>query len=456
MKNMKEMICGMRNRKDWSWLLPFSLVIAVLISIVFTALIWITPSHFQFFASRTAPKTGDRVDKNVADKQTLSDVYLPVSLTYCENDTRYQLSSTKVDVIDLARRSVRNVKIRKITGETFRNREQYLRFLNLNDSYSLNYSAPVTLSMFRNHMEKKMKGWGSCTFSRILVPLGRKGVIYFMDDHNLKVYTAQINASSVRKMSSIIARRDVKMVRIEYRIFNNRIMKYYLQQVDVPKSSYLINRENTGLFVTRLLGSSSSSTVNAREQKKQTVYTDDAGQRMVVRNNGYASYTNYEKDTSGSGKHSLHDSLDLSFERLKLLDVALDDVRYSEFDFQNKTVVYRSYINGFPIISADEYGSYHVQVSDSGSEHIVFSLYTLQVPVPADSATVTLPDMEGVMEGLKQGGVDLGRVNGIQIGYATSRNESSPLVIDLTPTYFVKYNNVWIDYRDLVHGEVAQ
>ena len=143
----------------------------------------------------------------------------------------------------------------------------------------------------------------------------------------------------------------------------------------------------------------------------------------------------------------------MSFDRLKLLDVALDDVRYSEFDFQSKNATYRSYINGFPIISADEYGSYQVQITDSGNQHLVFSLYTLQVPVPADLNAVQLPNTDDVMESLKKSGIDMQKINSVQIGYRESKNESSALVIDLTPTYFVKYNNVWIDYRDLVHNE---
>ena len=153
MKNTKEMTCGMKNKKrNWSWLLPVALIIAVLISIIFTALIWVTPSHFQVFGSKSAPAAGS-VDKNVAGKQSITDVYLPVSLTYYENDTRYQLSSTKIDVIDLARSLVKNVRIKKITKETFRSQEEYLKFLNMNDSYSLNYSAPVTLGLFKNHMK---------------------------------------------------------------------------------------------------------------------------------------------------------------------------------------------------------------------------------------------------------------------------------------------------------------
>lgn len=207
----------------------------------------------------------------------------------------------------------------------------------MNDSYSLNYSAPVTLGLFKNHMKSMTKSDANYAFSRILVPLNRHGVIYFMDDHSLNVYTAQINVQAIGKMSSLITRRDIKMVRVEYRLFNGHITKYFLQPIEVPKSSYLINRENTGLFVTRLIGSNENSSVTTREQKKQTIYTDDAGQRMVIKNhNGYVSYTNYAKEIAEARHRSLYDSLNLSFDRLKLLDVALDDVRYSEFDFQSK------------------------------------------------------------------------------------------------------------------------
>lgn len=62
---------------------------------------------------KSAPAAGS-VDKNVAGKQSITDVYLPVSLTYYENDTRYQLSSTKIDVIDLARRRVKTSESKKL------------------------------------------------------------------------------------------------------------------------------------------------------------------------------------------------------------------------------------------------------------------------------------------------------------------------------------------------------
>ncbi|WP_304682264.1 two-component system activity regulator YycH [uncultured Ligilactobacillus sp.] len=45
------------------------------------------------------------------------------------------------------------------------------------------------------------------------------------------------------------------------------------------------------------------------------------------------------------------------------------------------------------------------------------------------------------------------KISDIQIGYTVSQNSTASLVIDLTPTYFVKYNNVWINYQDLISGK---
>ena len=51
--------------------------------------------------------------------------------------------------------------------------------------------------------------------------------------------------------------------------------------------------------------------------------------------------------------------------------------------------------------------------------------------------------------------VDVDKIEDIEIGYEVTQNGTSSLVIDLTPTYFVKYNNSWINYEDLLAGTGA-
>ena len=66
---------------------------------------------------------------------------------------------------------------------------------------------------------------------------------------------------------------------------------------------------------------------------------------------------------------------------------------------------------------------------------------------------MTLKPTKEILPELQNADVDLSKISDIQIGYTVSQNGTASLVIDLTPTYFVKYNNVWINYQDLVSGK---
>ncbi|SEM32908.1 Two-component signal transduction system YycFG, regulatory protein YycH [Ligilactobacillus sp. WC1T17] len=439
----------MKNRLK-ELILPLCLFLAVAISIVFTILIWTTPSSFQRFTqniNKTSQSTSSDTDGEVTEKQKLTDVYLPINASYYGLDTRYQLMSTKVDIVSLLRKRLSKVKIQKITVKKYKNAADYLNFMNYHQSYTLNYASPVAFGLYKSKLGKQPQKYNANTFSRILIPVKKTGYVYFLSDHNFKVYRAKVKSLGV--VDKIIDNSDIEKLAIDYKLVNNHLFKDFTQPIKIACGSYLLNQENTGLFVTRLMGS--NTTLTTREQKKQTVYNDNAGQRMVVKKaNGYVSYTNYDQTRSDKNV-TIYNHLKQSFYKLASLEVSLDDVRYAEYNYQTKQVTYRSYINGFPLISADEYGTYHIIAGYQGNQRVDFSLYILQLPVPAAETAVTLPATADVMAALKATGLDMGKLEDMQVGYAVSQNKSNTDVIDLTPTYFVKYNNVWINYQDLLN-----
>ncbi len=209
------------------------------------------------------------------------------------------------------------------------------------------------------------------------------------------------------------------------------------------------------MYVTRLLGAekSSTSSLTTREQDGVTIYSDDSGQKLSIRDKtGLITYTDYLTDETGRQNWTLDDHLTNDFTDLEQLGVSLADVKYSEYDIQEKNVIYRSYIDGFPVISARDFGTYQIQ-NRVRSKKLVFSQCSLQVPVPAAGKAVTLKPTKEILPELQNADVDLSKISDIQIGYTVSQNGTASLVIDLTPTYFVKYNNVWINYQDLVSGK---
>lgn len=212
------------------------------------------------------------------------------------------------------------------------------------------------------------------------------------------------------------------------------------------------------MYVTRLLGAekSSTSSLTTREHGNSTVYADNSGQKLSVNNKtGVITYTDYLTDDAKQQNWTLSDYLSNSFTELEQLGVSLNDVRYSEYDQQEKNVIYRSYIDGFPVVSTRDFGTYQIQ-NRVRSKKIVFSQCSLQVPVPAAGNSVTLKSTKEIVAELDAANnVDVDKIEDIEIGYEVTQNGTSSLVIDLTPTYFVKYNNSWINYEDLLAGTGA-
>ena len=76
--------------------------------------------------------------------------------------------------------------------------------------------------------------------------------------------------------------------------------------------------------------------------------------------------------------------------------------------YRKKNVIYRSYIDGFPVISARDFGTYQIQ-NRVRSKKLVFSQCSLQVPVPATGKAVTLKPTKEILPELQNADVDLSK-----------------------------------------------
>ena len=267
---------------------------------------------------------------------------------------------------------------------------------------------------------------------------------------NYKVYKLRLKTSIPAEVYRRVTAKDIQRTPIEYQeISKGHYIKNYPKGVTVPKYSYLINRENSSLFVTHLLGASSSNSIATKEHDGVTTYTTDNGQRLVI--NSKDGTVNYAREgrANEDKKVSFNDALKDGFDNLSHLGVSLDDVRYQNYDENHHQVTYQSYINGYPIISPNFYGTYEIGMQSNGATEYRFSVDDLQVPLPNNNQTVNLPPTSQVLQTLKSKNYNLGKVKSIIVGYQWTQNAGSQMVVDLTPTYFIRYNGNWINYQPL-------
>lgn len=434
-------------------ILHYVLAFAVVLSVCLTSILWVNPTYLQN-STRNDQNTEDKkATSDDASKTRSADIYQPTSVVYNENGHSFRQTSSKLDLINDIREDLKTWDIQSISRVKKMSTQNYEELLKRNHTVLMGFSGDVTATQLKELFKNSPKGFARERFNRIAIQLTAHPRIYLLNDNNYRGTRVMLKKGKFTNLRKMVASENVEQVPIDFKRMNGKYISFYSTKVRVQQYSYLANKDNASTFVTRLLGTSNSS-VNSRKEDKKTVYFDNSGQRMTVENDtGEVSYLNYSHNTPKNS--SLSNDLTDAFKHLQETGRLLDDVRYDEYDVNDHQVTYRTYINAFPILTDSNYGAYHIKLAGTGGERTDFSLYSLQIPVPAKNNSVELPPTQEAVDKLLQRGIPQQKIKSIRIGYQAEVNGSSKQVIDLIPTYFVLYNGSWVDYQDILDGKVS-
>ena len=140
-----------------------------------------------------------------------------------------------------------------------------------------------------------------------------------------------------------------------------------------------------------------------------------------------------------------------SFSYVKRLGTNMGNLRY--FDRTKDSVNYRTFVEGFPVFSNDLKGQVDIRITNNDgaapSVTINTSVNTIQVPIPSEEE-VTLESTEKLIKRLETAGAKKEKIQSAVIGYTWQTIEEVKQVVDLSPEWYVLYNNNWYTATDLV------
>ena len=432
------------------YLLPLGLLIALVISLLFSYLIWINPARPQTNSGSNTPSSNNTVADGISKK--IGDIYLPTNLVFNTQVKQYRLTSATVDLTNYAKKQLVKWDYGQIKKMGPKSAEDYQAYLQMKNALVLNYPAQVTVATVGSAFNFKVTAYNSGMVSRIVVPLGKTKHIYLLDDKKQLIYRVTVKRASDNKLITMANDKDNRRSEVSFEKLGDKYTLFYQTGVRVAQYSYLLNKETMGLFVTRLLSSNNTGSITAKEQNGVTTYSDGNSMRLTIKKKtGAVAFSDYNNGTSRSN-YSYANYLSAGLTNLNSIGVSLDDVRYDCYDTKRHLLVYRNYINGYPVIANENAGSYSIVLTNSGGKKIDFSIYTLQIPVPAVGGDISLPATNQVLDSLNANGYSREQIKDIKIGYSWNQNQSTSQVVDLEPTYFVKYNGQWLDYQSLVNN----
>lgn len=413
------------------------LTVLALASMALSWLIWTNPARYE--RSHQQVTSSEKVQSDQATRE-MSDVVTPTQVVYSNGEQKQStIGNTKIDLSHMIASKVGTWKMKNVRLVVKGNKERYLDYATAAKSVLLKYENNITGNIFNETFNQSLKM--SDQFGRILIPLDRGGQIYLLNDKNYNVYQIDVTNQDLNSIESLVEKANIRN-NVKEEILNHSLITMYQDTVEAPYYSYQLNKLNSNLFVSNLLSAADSGSTNSKKTKEGTVYTDGRNsKRLVIRDNGTVQFNDSTRGTNAS--NDLRTRIENSFSQLRELGVPLDNMRYFNYISTDNQIVFRSFVEGYPIFNKDDLGTVKV-TGNNNDRQTDFSIYSLEIPMPAQKKSVSLPDSRTTLDQLQASGFDMDEVDGIQIGYTWEGNVKTDSNVNLVPSWYVHYKNKWV------------
>lgn len=435
---MKRGTSGMIKKIKTNWL-AIALTIVVIISLFLTAVIWSSPVQYE----RTRENSNSR---NFTEPQSIGDLYLPTQVVHVDaNQQQSLLYSSRKNLIGTVRHQLRSYQLGRASLVKSDNSDVYLSYLHQPNSLMVSYPDSITGTIFNETFSQSIDTSRVKQIDHILIPLNQPRNIYLLADHGYKVYRTRISQSKGNKvLTSLI--KGTNKIPVDHKIIHGKTLLLYPKSFSLPVFGYQVTVQNIDTLSQNLISTSKQSSITTETNGNVTTYRDGENKRVRYnRDNGTLRYENYVNHNDVPEASQLYSYF---FNRIAKTGIPMDNLRYDGISDHQRTINYRSYVEGFPIFNENGYGDIRMSSKVNGTNKTWLSLYSIQVPLPINQKPVRLPSTTTVFNQLRNNN-RLKDVKGIRVGYLWKENTNDNSTVKLTPTYFVKYHGDWVDYTEL-------
>lgn len=422
------------------YILPSLLAIAVLISIWLSSSIWTNPAHYQRTQGESNPTTQ-------VDTKPISSVYAPTQvLETKESGKQYMLTNESVNLITAIGQQMHGYKDAQFKQLHNGDKNAYMRVLRMHNSIMLNYPSEINLKIVSDFVNSAFDKLPNVTINRIVIPFNDDNNIYVLGDKNYKIYRIHVKDTNTDGIESVI-NKNVRRLPASVKMLSGVPFINFNKGFKMPQYGYLINKTSQNYYVTRLL--SDTQDISVKRHRNSTVYNDENSRQISFNNDGEV---NYYDSHPGAISTNMTQFLSNSYKNISniMTSESLANIRYFDYSNKNSMVVYRNYVEGFPIFDQTSYGAVQMKLVDNTSLKYNFSLNNLQIPVPTGRPNVKLENTDQVINKLKARGYQINKIHDIELGYQWTNTKSSDILITLEPTWFVNYNGKFMNYNQML------
>lgn len=415
------------------------LVFLVLLSVYFSVSIWISSSKKE-----QPIKNDPQLATTVLNERLDTDVFLPLHLIRMQNGKSEM--NTSENLITNIQNEIKHSSFGNLTQIVTGNSEQFEKYLTMEQGVELLYEGSFLLSeyisVYNLNLQLTDLSADQIFFTCIQVDL-TKNKIRFLDFNRKDVYEASITMDNEKVLNLM------NKVGVQYNQISEQQAvagkHYYLSEDQkMKKYSYILASQPVTKFRNAFF--SNTDNIQTNEDSKDLSYTSGSERLTADEKLGTIKF-NGDIEARNAKDNIYSDS----FNYIKKLGSNMGNIRY--FDRTETEINYRTFVEGFPVFSENDKGQVRITIGNDNAEKtsvaIETSLDTIQVPIPSEEEVV-LKSTESLLEQLLANGADLEKINSMMIGYTWHKIEEITQVVDLTPEWYIRYDNIWYSERDLL------
>ncbi|AEB72338.1 YycH family regulatory protein [Lentilactobacillus buchneri] len=425
------------------YLIPLALTIAVVASLTLSVVLWTNPANY-----RTNKQTAQspQTQQMIKPKRY---VYSPVQAIHTNADGTQQIMVNKlVNTVTEIKKTMHHYQNPRMKTLSKNSQVDYFRIANQTDSIMLNYSDTVSMRTFNAIVSNRFRKLPNIKINRVVLPTNNSTKLYLLYDKNFTVYEVDVKKHSLKSLNKVL-QMDMRTQPASFKLLNNRPIVYVTSSVQMQPYKYLIDRQSDDYYVSRLLNTQDSTSINVKRRKNMTIYGDQSSLQLTFNSrNRMAEFSDFRPNHN---RRSLTSTINDSYKNITKLGLPMDNVRFFSYDPKSRTVMYRTYVEGFPIFRASGFGTVSTRTLNSSAQRIQFSLDNPEVPLPSNKGYVSLPSTETMLKRLVNRGYNLKDLQKVRLGYTWKKDSTSPLLIDLNPDWYIYYKNQWRSYTALMN-----
>lgn len=422
------------------------LSILVITSIILTWTLWTYQPNFDVMEE--SDKTVEEV--SLGEKKTLADVVRPERLFYHQEGSHFGTFDTFEIDQTLKEMSRWNYSNFEDISSTVKNVPS---FLYEKKSVELIFPDIVPLNLLKSTLKLADKNLPEMYMDRLVVDLNTPnelGTVYFISTKEKLVIRARVPATFIKAYQAEHVSTVTQNGKFNsYTLVNaEQFLLVRQEPINLAMYNYLVEELSSEKFRDALF--SDPRFVQKNFSTFGEEYTDSSTLMSINYDSNTVFYVKTAEETEVD--EPIEDLLEQSLEFVNSHGGWTDNYRFAGIDVSERYILYRLYdLSGYPIYSENRTSEIYQIWGSSEVNKYFRSNFTLGRRVQATE--MTLPSGMEVLEQLKGiDGFQLENIQDLSIAYRMTKDDE-PLLIHLEPTWYVKYNDQWLNVSQMLNKE---